>query len=464
MKDGKLPRKYRISHAERNLFSNSSYLHLHLLAARELMQVFSTPTKTMISSARVAYLTSRGKDYGVDLEKPFQMNMGTVRKRKRDIVSSFRAGGESRLQKTENLDLFMGQARFVGSKDIEITMNATKEIKTITSDSIFINTGCRPALLDLPGADKINVLDSTSIMELDEVPSHLIVIGGGYVGVEFAQMFRRFGANVTIVQRTNQLLSHEDADIAEEVKKILAEDGIEIILNQEPLLVPRGSTGEVEVKVTLSGSCTRTIKGSHLLMAAGRSPNTDRLSPKMAGVELDSHGFIKVNEHLETNVPGIYALGDVKGGPQFTHIAYDDFRIIRHNLITHPKHEKSSIKGRMVPYTVFIDPQLGRVGLTEAEARKIYAKDEIKVAKMPMAYVARALEIDESRGVIKAIVHMETKKILGAAILGIEGGELMTMLQVRTPRGTYPIPFTLSSGLSRASTAFETCAIWSLHL
>jgi pyruvate/2-oxoglutarate dehydrogenase complex dihydrolipoamide dehydrogenase (E3) component len=387
----------------------------------------------MVSSARVAYLTNRGKDYGVDLEKPFHMNMSTVRKRKRDIVSSFRSGSESRLQKTENLDLFMGQARFVGSKDIEITMSATKEIKTITSDSIFINTGCRPALFHLPGADEINVLDSTSIMELDEVPSHLIVIGGGYIGVEFAQMFRRFGANVTIVQRTNQLLGREDTDIADEVKKILAADGIDIFLNQKALLVHRGSTGEVEVKVAVSGSLTRTIKGSHLLVAAGRSPNTERLSPKTAGVELDSHGFIKVNEHLETNVPGIYALGDVKGGPQFTHIAYDDFRIIRNNLITHPTQEKSSIKGRIVPYTVFMDPQLGRVGLTEAEACKIYAKDEIKVAKMPMAYVARALEMDESRGMMKVIVHLETKKILGAAILGIEGGELMTMLQVRTP-------------------------------
>lgn len=165
-------------------------------------------------------------------------------------------------------------------------------------------------------------------------------------------------------------------------------------------------------------------------MAAGRSPNIEHLSPKTAGVALDGHGFIKVNQHLETNVPGIYALGDVKGGPQFTHISYDDFRIIRNNLITRPTCEKSSTRDRMVPYTVFMDPQLGRVGLTEAEARKIYAKDKIKVAKMPMAYVARALEMDESRGFMKAIVHAETKKILGAAILGIEGGELMTMLQI----------------------------------
>ena len=390
----------------------------------------STPTKTMVASARVAHLVGRGKDYGVDLEQSFRMDMETVRKRKRDIVCSFRSGSESRLQKTENLDLFMGQARFVGAKDIEITMNKTKEVKKVTGDSIFINAGCRPAPLTLPGAKDANILDSTTIMELDEVPSHLIVIGGGYVGVEFAQMFRRFGADVTIVQRASQLLGHEDSDIAEEVKKILEEDGIKIILNQKPLGVHQGSNGQVEVKVLLSGTCTRTIRGSHLLTAAGRTPNTDHLSLKAAGVEVDNRGFIMVNDNLETNVSGIYALGDVKGGPQFTHIAYDDFRIIRHNLITHPTYESYSTKGRIVPYTVFMDPQLGRVGLTEAEARKIYSSNEISVAKMPMAYVARALEMDESRGMMKAIVHTETKKILGAAILGIEGGELMSMLQI----------------------------------
>jgi pyruvate/2-oxoglutarate dehydrogenase complex dihydrolipoamide dehydrogenase (E3) component len=395
-----------------------------------LIGTAQTPTKTMVASARVAYLTNRGEVYGVDLKESFKMNMETVRKRKRDIVSSFRSGNESRLQKTENLDIFMGKARFVDSKRIEITMNDTKKIKEITGDAIFINTGCRPAVLDLPGVNEIKVLDSTSIMELDAVPAHLIVIGGGYIGVEFAQMFKRFGANVTIVQRSKQMIGQEDIDIAAEVKKILTEDGIEIILDQKPLLVHQSTNGEVEVKVTLSGTCTRTIRGSHLLMAAGRSPNTDNLSPETAGVKLDSRGFIKVNEYLETNVPGICALGDVKGGPQFTHISYDDFRIIRHNHITFPTCVKLSTTDRLVPYTVFMDPQLGRVGLTEAEALKIYSKDEIKVAKMPMAFVARALEMDESRGVMKAIVHVETKKILGGAILGIEGGELMSMLQI----------------------------------
>ena len=243
-------------------------------------------------------------------------------------------------------------------------------------------------------------------------------------------MFKRFGAKVTIIQRAPQLLGREDEDIAEEVKKILIEDGLEIILGQTPLLVQKGTTDDVEVKVTLSGTCTRTIKGSHLLTAAGRLPNTTYLSPENAGVTIDNHGFVKVNEKLETSVPGIYALGDVKGGPQFTHISYDDFRIIKHNVITSPKSVPKSTRDRLVPYTVFMDPQLGRIGLTEAEARKLYPKGEIQVAKMPMAYVARALEMDESRGMMKAIVHSNSKQILGAAILGIEGGEIMSMLQI----------------------------------
>lgn len=384
----------------------------------------------MVASARVAHLTSRGKDYGVELEKPFHMNMETVRKRKRDIVNTFRGGSESRLQKTENLDLLMGKARFLSAKEIEVAMNDTGEVKKISGDYIFINAGCRPAPLSLPGADAVDVLDSTSIMELAEVPTHLICIGGGYVGVEFAQMFKRFGAQVTIIQRSEQLLGKEDQDIADEVKKILIEDGLDIILGQTPLEVGKGTSDEIEVKVSSSGTSSKTIKGSHLLLAAGRLPNTSYLSPEAAGINLDNHGFIKVNEKLETSVPGIYALGDIKGGPQFTHIAYDDFRIIRHNLITHATQEANTTKDRLIPYTVFMDPQLGRVGLTENEARKIYPKDEIKIAKMPMAYVARALEMDESRGVMKAIVHAQTKRILGAAILGIEGGELMTMLQI----------------------------------
>jgi pyruvate/2-oxoglutarate dehydrogenase complex dihydrolipoamide dehydrogenase (E3) component len=393
-----------------------------------------TPTKTMVASARVAYLANRGKDYGVEMDGPFTMNMETVRKRKRDIVNSFRGGNEGRLKTQQNLDLFMGKAKFIGKKDIEITMNGSGERKTITGETIFINAGCRPAPLKIPGADQIDVLNSTTIMELDSVPSHLVIIGGGYVGIEFAQMFHRFGSAVTVVQRSGQLLSREDSDIAEAVKSILMEDGLEILLNTNPISVSKSDSGTISLEVS-TGGITKRITASHILAAAGRNPNTDSLDISVPGLSTYGPGFIKTNHQLETNVSGIYALGDIKGGPQFTHISYDDFRVIRHNLITNPSREPLGINDRLVPYTVFMDPQLGRVGLTETEARTKYgfAGDKlrnIKVAKMPMAWVARALELDESRGVMKAIVDDDTKQILGFACLGIEGGELMSMVQI----------------------------------
>ena len=393
-----------------------------------------TPTKTMVASARVAYLANRGKDYGVEMDSPFTMNMETVRKRKRDIVNSFRGGSEGRLKTQQNLDLFMGKAKFVGKKDIEVTMNESGERKTITGETIHINAGCRPAPLKIPGADEIDVLNSTTIMELDSVPSHLVVIGGGYVGIEFAQMFHRFGSAVTVVQRSGQLLGREDSDIAEAVKSILVEDGLEILLNTNPISVSKSDSGTISLEVS-TGGITKRITASHILAAAGRIPNTDSLDISVPGLSTYGPGFIKTNHQLETNVPGIYALGDIKGGPQFTHISYDDFRVIRHNLITNPSREPLGINDRLVPYTIFMDPQLGRVGLTETEARTKYGfaggkLRNIKVAQMPMAWVARALELDESRGVMKAIVDDDTKQILGFACLGIEGGELMSMVQI----------------------------------
>ncbi len=249
-------------------------------------------------------------------------------------------------------------------------------------------------------------------------------MGGGYVGLEFGQMFRRFGSQVTIIQRGKNLLVREDTDVAEEVAKILREDGIEVLLETTTIKVERTSEGKIRLTVkTPEGE--RTLTGSHLLVAAGRTPNTDWLNPAATGVQVNAHGFIQTNKKLETNVPGIYALGDIKGGPAFTHISYDDFRIIRTNLI---EKGNASIHDRLVPYTVFIDPQLGRIGLSESEAREQGRK--IKVAKMPMNYVARALEVDESRGFMKAIVDADTAQILGCAVLGIEGGEIMAMLQI----------------------------------
>jgi len=386
------------------------------------VNVGCTPTKTMIASARVAYLARRGSDYGVGTA-PVTVDMTKVRERKRAIVDSFRGGGERKAKATANLDVFMGEGRFTAPDEVEVVLNEGDNI-ALKSGKIFINVGTRPRTSSLPGVEEVPVLDSTSIMELDTVPEHLLVLGGGYIGLEFGQMFRRFGSQVTIVQRSGQLLGREDDDVAEEVLNILREDGIEVLLNTDALRIEQATGGEIRLAVrTPDGE--RTLTGSHLLVATGRVPNTDRLNLAAAGVETDQRGFVLVNGRLETNVPGIYALGDVKGGPAFTHISYDDFRVIRDNLLDGGD---ATITDRLVPYVVFIDPQLGRVGLSEAQARAQVRN--IRVAKMPMAWVARALEVDETRGFMKAIVDADTGQILGATILGIEGGEIMSTLQM----------------------------------
>lgn len=381
-----------------------------------------TPTKTMVASARVAYLARRGADYGVHTGQ-VTVDMLKVRQRKRDIVDSFRNGSQQRIESTAGVDLLMGEASFVGPKTVAVrlTNGATSQV---TAETIFINSGARPSQPPLTGLDKVHTLDSTSIMELDTVPQHLLVLGGGYIGLEFGQMFRRFGSQVTIVQRGAKLLAREDDDVAEEVEKIMREDGIEVVLETTALRVEQPPEGTIHLTVrTPTGE--RTLSGSHLLLAAGRVPNTDWLNLAAAGVQMDKRGFIQVNERLETNVPGIYALGDIKGGPAFTHISYDDFRIIRTNMLAGGN---ATTNDRLVPYTVFIDPQLGRVGLSETEARA--QGRNIQVAKMPMNHVARALEVDESRGLMKVVVEADTKQILGCAILGLEGGEVMALLEV----------------------------------
>jgi pyruvate/2-oxoglutarate dehydrogenase complex dihydrolipoamide dehydrogenase (E3) component len=383
-----------------------------------------TPTKTMVASARVAYLARRAADYGVRTG-PVSVDLARVRQRKRDIVTSFGGGFPEGRPSTKGLELVKGEARFVGPKELAVRLNAGGE-RVLAAELIFLNVGARPTVPSIPGLAELGPdrrLDSTSIMELGEVPEHLIVLGGGYVGLEFGQMFRRFGSRVTIVQRGKALLSREDADVAEAVAAILREDGVEVLLETQARRVASTSAG---LTLTVAGpSGERTIDGTHLLVAVGRTPNSDSLDLGAAGVQADERGNIKVNDRLETNVPGTYALGDTKGGPAFTHIAYDDYRIVAANLL-HDGH--ASIADRIVPYTVYIDPQLGRVGMTEAQARA--SGRSIKVAKMGMDSVARALEVDESRGFMKAIVDAGSEQVLGAAVLGIEGGEIMSMLQI----------------------------------
>ncbi|KAJ9134471.1 FAD/NAD(P)-binding domain-containing protein [Pleurostoma richardsiae] len=406
-----------------------------------------TPTKTMIASGRVAYLARRGADYGVRFSSPaapspgdsVQVDMATIRRRKRDIVASFSGGSEARLRKN-GVDILNGEARFTAPKTLAVQMNDGGAEKTVTGDVIVLNVGLRPSRPELEGLDTVakeRVLDSTSIMELSEVPKHLIVLGGGYIGLEFGQLFRRLGAEVTIVQRAGQLAPKEDADVAQCLLDILKEDGVDVHLSSRAISIASGSDGHLPLTLEIqpeSGSSI-SVRGSHILLATGRIPNTDTLGLDIAGVKTTPKGHYIVDDQLATSAPGIYGLGDAHGGPAFTHISYDDFRIIRANLIpsavpptTPVMATTAASKSRnLVPYVMYTDPQLGHVGLHEADLKATGRK--IKVAKMPMSYVARALETDETRGMMKAAVDAETGEILGFTCLGLEGGEVMAVMQ-----------------------------------
>jgi pyruvate/2-oxoglutarate dehydrogenase complex dihydrolipoamide dehydrogenase (E3) component len=394
------------------------------------VNVGCTPTKTMVASGRVAYLARRGKDYGVNTGA-IAVDMRRVHERKRGVVESFRNSGQKRLEKTANLDLLFGEARLKDSKRVAVELKAggTRELE---GRRIVINTGGRPAVPPVPGLDGVPFLDSSSIMELTELPEHLVVLGGGYIGLEFCQMFRRFGARVTVVNRDPRLIQREDPDVSAEVEKILKEDGIEVLNSTQVTRLEKSGAGVRALLQTAEGS--REVSGSHLLVALGRVPNSDRLNLGAAGVETDKLDYIKVNSKLETSVPGIYAIGDVKGGPAFTHISYDDFRVLRENWLAGGA---ATIDGRAVPNCMFIDPQLATVGLNETEAKK--RGIDYRVAKLPMTGVARAIEMSETRGFMKAIVDRKTQQILGCTILGVEGGEIMSMLQIAM-MGKIPYP------------------------
>jgi pyruvate/2-oxoglutarate dehydrogenase complex dihydrolipoamide dehydrogenase (E3) component len=408
-----------------------------------------TPTKTMVGSARVAYMSSRAEHFGIHAQVT-GVNMARILQRKNQIVLQGRNNNEKGILSTKNLDLIYGAAHFTGPKSISVKKNEGGELD-LTADKIFIDTGMRTTLPSIAGFDQVrslpNILDNASIMELDHLPEHLLVLGGGYIGLEFGQMFRRFGSRVTIVQANAELLTHEDTDIVDEITKILREDGIDVLLNAKTQRIS-GDANKITMEMQV-GNEQRTVAGTHLLVAIGRTPNTDELNLPAAGVDTDDKGFLRVNSRLETNVPGIYGIGDVKGGPAFTHISYDDFRILRANLLE-GKHV--TIEGRMLPYTVFIDPQLGRIGITEKEAREQGRK--IRVAKMPMTSVARAREFGETRGLMKIIVDPQSDQILGAAILGMEGGELAAMVQLAM-MGKIPYPV-LQEGIFSHPTLSES--------
>ncbi|HHP7238564.1 mercuric reductase [Longibacter sp.] len=381
-----------------------------------------TPTKTMVASARVAHLARRAKDYGVNTGE-VSVDQAAVRERKQGIVDMFRDGSRSSLTDHEKLDLVEGHAEFVDERTVEVTLH-DGSVRTLEGDRIVINTGARPFLPPIDGIEEDGVLTSTSIMELDDVPDHLIVLGGGYIGLEFGQMFHRFGADVTIIERGEQLLGREDAETADAIRDILTDEGLHVHLESAITSIIRHSDGTLSAAID-GPKCPRRLRGTHILVAAGRRPNTDDLGLEATGVDTDNRGHVVTNDQLETSANGVFAIGDVTGGAAFTHISYDDYRILRDRWLDGVDR---STEDRPVPYTVFIDPQLGRIGQTAAQARE--AGHDVQVARMQMSSVARAIETGETRGFMEAVVDNQSGQILGATILGPEGGEIASLLQV----------------------------------
>jgi len=381
------------------------------------VNVGCTPTKTMIASGRIAYLVNRSRDFGIDVAG-WSVDMQEIVRRKNAIVLASRESVMKGLLQPANIKVEFGNAVFTGEREVTVTKEDLSQ-STLTAPHIFINTGASPTIPPIPGLGSSGYLTSDTIMDVMEAPRHLVIIGGSYIALEFGQLYRRLGSEVTIIESGAHFLPKEDEDIATALKKILEDDGIKIRINTKVTEVARGE-GEITIRCG-----EETITGSHLLVATGRTANTAALNLASSGVQLDDHGFIRTNEKLETNVSGIYALGDVKGGPQFTHISYNDHLIVYKNLI---EKGDESIDTRQPVYCLFTDPELGRVGLTEKQAREKGLN--IKVATMPADWIARAYENSETRGLLKAIVDADNKKIIGAAILCTGGGELMSILQM----------------------------------
>lgn len=386
-----------------------------------------TPTKTMVASAKAAYMAAKSFELGVPVKK-FSVDLAAIKKRKDEIVLRSRNGGLKAAEKTQNLDVVFGEAVFTGEKTIEVRLNSGKK-QSFSADLVFLNPGALPLIPEIEGLNEIQYLNSTTILDLDKVPEHLLVLGGNYIGLEFGQMFRRFGSKVTILEKSERIVSHEDQDVSDEMQKILEMESITVHNNTQAVKFKQKAGGKITVTISQKGK-EQKIKCTHVLVAVGRKPQTEALNLSATGVETDEHGNIKVNDKLETTAAGIYALGDAKGGPAFTHISYNDYTIVYRNLFEGTDY---NIKDRPVPYCMFTDPQLGRVGIDETEAKKQGIK--YKVAKLPMAHVARAIETGDTRGFMKAIVDPDTKKILGVTVLGPEGGEIMTVLQMAMEGG-----------------------------
>jgi len=383
-----------------------------------------TPTKTLIASAHAAHMARRAADFGVNTGGPVSIDMAKVKARAGEISGNSRANLEAWIAGMENCTLLRGHARFEGPKQVRVGN------RLLEADRIFINVGGRARLPDMPGIGDVEVLTNTSLLALDTLPEHLIVIGGSYIGLEFAQMYRRFGAKVTVVEQGPRLISHEDPEISDAVREILAGEGVEFRLHAQCIALGRHPSG-VEVRVDCKEGAPGIV-GSHVLLAVGRQPNTDDLGLGTAGVGTDARGFITVNDRLETNVPGIWALGDCNGRGAFTHTSYNDFEIVAANLLDGADRK---VADRIDTYALYLDPPLGRVGMNRAAATK--AGFDFLVGRRPMSRVSRAVEKGEARGFMEIVVEKASGKVLGAAILGPGGDEAIhAITQLMAAGGT----------------------------
>jgi pyruvate/2-oxoglutarate dehydrogenase complex dihydrolipoamide dehydrogenase (E3) component len=388
-----------------------------------------TPTKTMVHRAQVAHYARDAARWGVEASG-VRADLAKIVAQKNKVVHDWRDRKEKGYASRPNARLYRGHAQFVGPHSVQVGD------QVLESDKIFIDTGGRPEIPPIPGLDSVPYLTNESILDLTDLPKHLIILGAGYIGLEFGQMFARFGSEVTIVHNNAQIVAREDPEVAAELQRALESDGVRFLLSAQATRVEK-KDGSIAVSVQ-TGTGVSAITGSHLLVATGRVPNTGELGLQRAGVETDARGYIKVNGRLETNVSGIWALGDVKGGPAFTHISYNDFQIVHANII---QGQNLTIDHRIVPYSLFTDPQLGRAGLTEKEARAKGYK--LKIGKLPMSHVARAIERDETAGLMKIIVDATNDRILGATVLSSEGGELIHILYTLM---LADVPYTLLKG------------------
>jgi pyruvate/2-oxoglutarate dehydrogenase complex dihydrolipoamide dehydrogenase (E3) component len=369
------------------------------------------PTKALVASARAAHVAHRAADFGLIIDGSIKVDMKRVKARKDAISGQSRTGVETWLKGTENCTTYQGHATFVSDREVRVSSQLLK------AKRIFINVGARAAIPPIPGLDQVSYLTNSSILELDSLPRHLIIIGGSYVGLEFAQMYRRFGSEVTVVHRGPKLLDREDDDVSDSIREILTNEQIGVHLNSDCIAVSKAGD---EIEVRMNSRSGSTVRGSHLLLAAGRRPNTDDLGLEATRIERDERGYIKVDDELRTSVADVWAIGDCNGRGAFTHTSYNDYEIVAANLLDD---DHRSVRDRIQAYALYIDPPLGRVGMNEEQVRK--SGKRALIGKRPMTKVGRAVEKGETQGFMKVLIDAETKQILGAAILGVEGDEVI---------------------------------------